>query len=487
MEAMRDTTSAAEATETIICRPAGASRQAMLIVIFSVPVATLTGFVALFAATGQGWMSLAAALGMTIIFWPLCIWGMVYLKRAHVIADENGLQWCVGAKTRRTPWGGVSDYFDHWERSQKTSALTRRTIIQTTAGKLVLSPGHWTKEAELRACVAKNALQCAPEWRTLGGPAFKLPLRCHYATTVNRNILGWMDSLHKYGLAAVVVYFALQWFTTHTLPGWGWLLTPTGLFVIGKQLLPLLLRPTYQATQPRLNDQVVADKDGLRFVDPGGEIAVDWEDITDFYSLGIRSVIVTPSGEYDFLETLTNAEQLKLIVPVLATNANQAVWRTGTVRRQQFVQTDGQLSAGCLYHYRSQENCGRLWGLTLAVLFLVAVTLGPTLIAWQFGAATTAELEVGALGLFGLSALLWLWANYWICSVRTDETGITQTTLLGQRRMTWNQIRSFRWRGSADLAWGCVDAMSGTIKFWKGIGDADRLADEITAHLNTTH
>ena len=93
-----------------------------------------------------------------------------------------------------------------------------------------------------------------------------------------------MEKIHRYGLLAVAVYFALQWFTTHTLPGWGWLLTPTGLFVIAKQTLPFLLRPTYRATQPRLDDKFYADKDGLRFVTGGRETQIAWADITDSYS-----------------------------------------------------------------------------------------------------------------------------------------------------------------------------------------------------------
>ncbi|MGI4789293.1 MAG: hypothetical protein ACRYFS_10650 [Janthinobacterium lividum] len=292
-----------------------------------------------------------------------------------------------------------------------------------------------------------------------------------------------MDSLHKYGLLAVAVYFALQWFTTHTLPGWGWLLTPAGLFVIGKQVLPLLLRPTYRATQPRLRDQVFADQAGLRFVDTAGETSIRWEEITEFYMLGIRSVIVTGNGEYDFLSTLTYAEQLKAIIPCLAVNAGQTTWRTGTVSRQQVRQPDGWQSAYCVYHYRSQENCGRLWGLTLTVLFLAGIVAGPSLIAWQSGVVPGAkELGLAVGSLNSLLVLVWLWANYFRAGIRTNEEGITQQTLFGRRFLAWSQARVFYWRGGADLKRGCVEGMGSTITFWKGLGDADRLADEITSH-----
>jgi hypothetical protein len=297
-----------------------------------------------------------------------------------------------------------------------------------------------------------------------------------------------MEKIHTYGLLAVVVYFVLQWLTTHTLPGWGWLLTPTGLFVIAKQTLPFLLRPTYRATQPRLDDKVFADSDGLRFVTGGRETQIAWADITDLYSLGIRSVVVTQGGgEYDFLDTLTDSERLKLVIPRLATNTGYRGWRTGTVRRQEIATGDGRQSVQHIYRYRSQNNCASLIGLTLAALFLAAVAGGPALIAWQGGVPGPREFGLAAGGLLGLLAVFWLWGNYFRAAIRTTEEGITQQTLLGRRFLAWSQVRAFCWRGGADLTWGCVESMGGTLTFWKGIGDAERLADEITAHADMTY
>ncbi len=321
-------------------------------------------------------------------------------------------------------------------------------------------------------------------WVVTGGGLNYLPLSCRYDTTVNRNILGWMEKVHKYGLLAVVVYFGLQWFTTHTLPGWGWLLTPTGLFVIAKQTLPFLLRPTYRATQPRLADTVDAGKDGLRFVTSGSEAQIAWADIMDLYTVGIRSVVVTRDGsEYDFLGTLTNAESLKLVIPRLAVNAGYRGWRTGIAHRQEIAAPDGQASVECIYRYRSQNNGATLTGLTLAALFLAAIAGGPALIAWQSsGAPGFKELGLAAGGFLALLEIIWLWGNYFCAGIRTTEEGITQQGMFGRRFLAWSQVRVFYWRGGADLAWGCVEGMSGTIRFWKGIGDADRLADEIAGH-----
>lgn len=455
-----------------------------------------------FLPPGSVWLGLAdGGIACSFFTLPFGLWMAAYLCRASIVADAAGSRWREAGRWRIAAWSDVVACYDTWERKPKSSGFAKVSRVETRRGTLVLSPDKWTNEEQLRAYIGQyasetsvvkavqNALQSADvAWGVQGGPLDYLPLKCHYATIVNRNLLNWLDSLHKYGLLAVAIYFVLQWLTTHTLPGWGWLLTPTGLFVVGKQILPLVLRPTYRATQPRLSDKVFADRIGLRFVDAVGETAVPWEDITSFYTLGIRSVVVTASGEYDFLETLTSVERLKAVIACMTSNADQTDWQTGTVPRQQVSQAGEQHLPYCFYGYRSLTNCGQLWAITLGILFLSAVTLGPALIAWQSGSTPTIrELAAAMLGALGLTVLLWLWASYWVCGVRTDAEGITEQTMLGNRHIAWSQVRGFRWRGSGDSTRGYVDGLHDTIKFWKGIGDADRLADEITAHLNTTY
>ena len=480
---------AAPETETIVvCRPAGGFRTALWFIILLQALFAVAIFLMGSMSFGLSWS--AAGLGILGGSWlaPLSIWGAIYLSRACVIVDAQGLRWRYTGRWRKASWAEVVSYSEDWllPSRQGASQQTKPSLkIRTLKGTILVSSGNWTSTTELRESVQRNATGASQSgWLVTGGATTYLPLKCRYDTTVNRNILGWMATIHKYGLLVVAVYFALQWSMTHTLPGWGWLLTPTGLFVIAKQTLPFLLRPTYRATQPRLADKVFADKDGLRFITGGSETQIAWADITDLYSLGIRSVVVTrDGGEYDFLDTLTDAERLKLVIPRLATNAGYRGWRTGTVRRQEIAAGEGQSSVQCVYRYRSQNNCAAMVGLTLAALFVAAVAGGPALIAWQSGAAPgSREFGLAAGGLLGLLAVIWLWGNYWRGAIRTNEEGITQQSLFGRRFLAWGQIRAFRWRGGMDLTWGCVEGTGGTVTFWKGLGDADRLADEIAAH-----
>ena len=476
---------AAPETETaVVCRPTGSLRTALWFVISLQLFLALLIFATGMLSFGAFWPS--AGLGVLGSSWlaPLSIWVALYLSRACVIANTQGLRWRYSGRWRKASWADVTSYSEYWPLTTSSKQTKPSLKIRTLKGILIVAPEQWTSAAELRESVQQNATAAnQSHWLATGASQY-LPLECRYDTTINRSILGWMEKVHKYGLLAVVVYFVVQWFTAHTLPGWGWLVTPTGLFVMAKQTLPFLLRPTYRATQPRLADKVFADEDGLRFVTDGQETEIAWSDITDLYLVGMRSVIVGRDGsEYDFLDTLTNSQQLKLVIPRLAVNAGYQGWRTGTVKRQELVSSDGQQSVECVYRYRSQINCGRMWGLMLAALFLTGIASGPALIAWQGGGVPPSrELALASVSLFGALAIAWLWGNYFRAGIRTNEEGIMQQTVLGRRFLAWSQVRTFRWQGGQDLMWGCIEGRGGTIKFWKGIGDADRLVDEIAAH-----
>lgn len=416
------------------------------------------------------------------------LWGAVYLAKARVVADAEGLRWRGAGRWRTAAWADVTDYFNEEPPTSSSRACVLWGRVQTRAGTLRLPPGTWTNEGRLRARIAQSATQAAsPGWRVLGRHLGDMPLVCRYDTVINRHTLCWMDRLHGIGLAAVVLYFGAYWLTTRTLPGWGWLLTPTGLFFVGKQTLPLLIRPTYRETQRRLGWRITAETDGLRFTDPESETRVAWEDVTDFYTEGLRSVIVTPEGERDFLDTLTGAERLKAIIPQLAVNAGQTRWRTGAVRQRRVRLASGEETVRRFYHYRSLENCGRLWGVSLALGFLCVVAAGPALIAGSTGAAPGAgEASLAGACVLGMIALAWLWGQYWTGGVSLDEEGITHHGWPGERRMAWDQMRGFRWRGNSDLTWGCVNGLYGRLYFWKGIGDGDRLAAELAMREATS-
>ena len=58
----------------------------------------------------------------------------------------------------------------------------------------------------------------------------------HYDTKFNRAAPRELVIWHIATFAAVLVWFVYEWMTRHTLPAWGWLLTPTGLFLVAKEI-----------------------------------------------------------------------------------------------------------------------------------------------------------------------------------------------------------------------------------------------------------
>ena len=333
MEAIRDMAPAAEASETVVCRPAGGMVALCWTAFVLEALLMLLIFSNVFLSSGLVWsMDLVMLLIGNICFMTWSILGMLYLRRAYVIANAKGLRWRQIGRWQEIAWQDVTAFYGYRQSGSGSSSkakLSVKIINSTGSPVLDLSPEEWSSPAQLLKSIKQNAREAAGPG--LSGPWVKknpiLPFSCRYDTTINRNILGWMEKVHKYGLLAVAVYFALQWFTTQTLPGWEWLLTPTGLFVLVKQALPLVLRPMYRATQPRLGDKVIADQEGLRFVTTQIDTTVRWADITDFYRVGIRYVIVTATGKFDFLDTLTDAERLRAVVPLLAVNAGKTGWR----------------------------------------------------------------------------------------------------------------------------------------------------------------
>ena len=431
-----------------------------------------------------------ASLGMSLLlggpYLLAALWGAAVLVKSEVVADAEGLRWRKTGAWTEAKWADVTEYCDSRQPSSARSSSSRPDTVwvqvKTRSGTLKLLPAQWTNLDRLRAVISERATGAAsPGWQTVADAGLGLPLKCHYDTAINRHTLVWMDRLHLYGLAVVATYFGWQWWTTHTLPGWGWLLTPTGLFVIGKQALPLLIRPTYLETQKRLGRKIVADEDGLTFLDVSGEARVAWADVSDFYWEGLRYVIVTPDGERDFIGTLTDAERLKMAIPKLAVRAGQTRWRTGTPQTRRVRRATGEWATQRVYRYRTQENCGRLWMVTLGVAFAGLMSAGPALTSLSGGATPgVREWALMAGGLLGFLLLVCAWGGYWACSIWIGEEGVTQRGLF-ERFLPWDQVRGFRWRGVSDLTWGCIEGRHGRLWFWRGIGDGDRLAGEIAA------
>ena len=428
---------------------------------------------------GSVFVTAAACAGPFLL--PGILWAAVQM-RAEVVADEEGLHWRGLGRTQSATWDNVTDYYDKVQTVSHGSQVRAWLVIETRRGKVRLCLDGRTRVPEMRAFVAQRATAAkARTWGVRRERPEDWPLVFHYDTRGNRNAPTVLVRWHGITLTAVLVYGVWLWVTTHTLPGWGLLLTPTGLFLIVKEMVLLALHPLYVETRRRLGQRITLRAQGLLFEDGDRQIVADWDEITDFYVRGFagnRFVIESTRGDFDFLGTLKDSDFLQRAVLRSALRAGRATWRS---RASISLSREDGANARA-YTYRSpavQEAIGTPAAFSGVLVFLIGLTVWMTLAS----GTSFSPLERYALALAIILVLLWVWIG-WRCTkayIVTDASGITQATILGLRFLPWAEVREFHWSGNADLTFGNVVGPYGRIRFWRKIEDADRLAAEIAA------
>jgi hypothetical protein len=265
-----------------------------------------------------------------LLFPFLLAWSLIAGTLTDIEASPEGIHW---GKKRFVGWEDVTDYYDILTASRNDPKVVRQSAyVETRNGRIRFDLDNWRGGSDLRDYVAAHATSAkAKGWGILRQRPEDYPITCHYDTGFHRHAPRVLRELHGITLAAVVMYFGWRWLSTHTLPGWGWLLTPTGLFLLGKQAFLWMLYPTYRETYRRLEDRITITTDGLIFETSTRLTIVRWDEIMDFYVAWFgdyRYVIETEHGMFDFLATLHENELLQKTLLHCATRAGQTIWRT---------------------------------------------------------------------------------------------------------------------------------------------------------------
>ena len=462
---------------------------AVLGVIFGLPGLTLL----VGAVIGAADWAIAGLLAILLLTptLPLFFWAM----RATIIADADGLRWRGLGRWRQAAWSEVSDYYA-WIPQSSSSRSSQAVgpppmcfTIKTSAGNVQVGPS-WSNVDAFKACVQQNATQARTmAWGILHERPEDLPHVFHYDTAINRNTLPVLRQWHGYTLAAVVVYFAYQWATKHTLPGWGWLLTPTGLFVLAKSAALLALQPTYAETRRRLGQRITVQADRLIWEDGDRRIDAPWEDVAKYFQSGMRYVVVTKQGSFDFLGTLRELELLQKLVCRYAVNAPKGVpsasrfgWPYGGAMPSDLATRPAKQKGenGRVYSYDTGSISGLLGGALTMLLFAGLAAGAPLACDLTSGIRPSpAVMLCAALGVSSLLLAVWLCTRCIKSSVRIDDAGITQATPFGKRFIPWEQVQDFYQTGSYDLTFGNIIGRNSRIRFWNAIADVDELKDEI--------
>jgi len=149
MQAESGTRPAAEATETIICRPDGSALGIFWTAIVLEALLLLCTFANVFLASGPAWSDeLIGLLMFNACLLPVSIVSGVYLRRACIIADMEGLRWRQGGRWRAAGWEDITAFYGYQQLSSSSGA--RLSVkVQTSAGSLFLLPDEWSSSAQL--------------------------------------------------------------------------------------------------------------------------------------------------------------------------------------------------------------------------------------------------------------------------------------------------------------------------------------------------
>jgi len=459
-------------------------------VIFGLPGLMILLLVSVSLHTPADWAK-AGTLGLS--FFSPAILLIVWTVRGTIEADEQDLRWRDLGRWRVAAWSEISDYYEQPVQTSSTASTSRvpQMTVETGAGKLRFGAG-WSNVSALKELVEQNATSArAKAWGVLHERPEDLPHVFHYDTAINRNTLPVLRRLHNYTLAAVLISFVIAWAKTHTWPTWHWFLTPIGLFVLAKSIVLLALQPTYAETRRRLNQRITVQPDRLIWEDGDRRIDAPWEDVSKYFVSGMRYVVVTKQGSFDFLATLRELELLQKLIrryavhaprPKPTQNASAPLWPYGGAIPNDLVTRPakaGQLD-GRTYNYRT-SNFAAAIGAVFVLLSVVGSITGASIFSSLVSGVRPASGEIvcGLVALACLLCLIGFCAQYFASTLTLDEAGLTQRALFVRRFIAWEQVQDFYESGSFDLTFGNVIGPYTRIRFWNAIADADELKAEI--------
>lgn len=433
------------------------------------------------------WYALGLLISLPLIGISLLV--ALWVSRACVIADEDGLRWRSIGRWRVATWDEVTDYYEQHLPNRRHGL----PVVETRAGRLPLGSDLTHRDA-LLAVIAARAVQArVRSWGEKGMRAEDDWPRIFGYDTAHNRAAPWIS-----GGSLAVLIVTMGWMLLPKTQGLveevGW---PLGL---GATLLALCLAlgvpaalvlptlPIHFETRRRRGQTVTVDLHGLRYSAPGREVAVCWDEVKAYF-IGSApgwvqvvgpAVVVTARGTFDFLPTLEDATQLRALIRRHAVSASTNQWHETAPERlggEAALWSGGSCGVGQrVYHYRTRTNralllfAGGHW-LALAV----SASFGPlrerlaTDPAWVLGSAVVSTV-----------ALLWLTWRYRTAAILVDERGITQRAWNGSRFLAWAEVEELSTSGAESFQFGNVTGRGQRIRFWLSIADLDELQSAIS-------
>lgn len=416
---------------------------------------------------------------------------VLWLVRACVSVDGNGLHWRGLGRWKTARWDEVRDYYEklptRQQRSSGVASPTVVSVVQTAAGKVGVT-NLWRGVDAFREQVERQAVYgLTSGWEVLGTRAVDpWPRVFDYNTLENRWVPRIWFKLFLAFVISLLIQPAMQLSTMAGLVGWAMTLTTAGLYLLlvgSIGLIFLVPLAQYRATGRRKAERITVDQGGLVFEDGARRVEATWADVAGYgitHGKGtlVRYVVETRQGDFDFLTTLRDTMLLKEIIRRYAENAADKGWRPRTdpeaLGGEAACWSGGRVGIGArVYHYRTRMYRALLW---------LPSALGATCAFEAWGAKQGLLPGAQAAGLVCVAVgcgLVFLggWYAYRACRIETDEDGLTRITPLGRRRMAWGQVEDYHLTGEYNS--GIVQGRGERLRFSRGIVGYEELKDEV--------
>ena len=295
---------------------------------------------------------IAIILGISLVYG-------LWLARATITAEENGLRWRGIGRWQVASWHEVTDYYQ--KPQLETHAIN---VVECGARRLIFSGGVWNKKSclWLRNAVAAYAINARPtEWQVLGTrPGVDWPRTFGYDTPENRG------KVHQFSIQLTFLTLVLipLWGTSYSTMWWKAISLTSVLGAaawLGVKLW--LIWIVKRVAHRHFDEQITVTLEGICWEKKDVSVSASWDEVIDCYILenGLTLRMILPDGSIDFYKTIEDCDILKEIIKDSATQVKAKAWRTEKYT-EAMRETDAQWSnervegGDRIYHYRVPSN-----------------------------------------------------------------------------------------------------------------------------------
>ncbi len=416
----------------------------------------------------------------------------IWMARAAVVADEDGLRWRGIGRWQHATWDEVTAYYQQiWSTGAQERTVS---VVECGTRRLYFSKGM-SGEANclrLQRAISKYAVNAhASEWQVLGTrPNLDWPRVFRYDTRANR----WKVHQVSICLTLITVLLFFPSHVTYTTLWWKAIsLTSVLASVSWLSFKMFVIWRVKQAAHRRFDEQITVTQEGFCWQKQDISVSAAWNEITDYFRVSqpktaVLQRIVTSQGNIDFHLSIQDFAVLKQIIVQQAGQAKTKAWRKVKVS-EALDGVSSQWSSGLegigerIYNYRTRTNRAllRLMAVFILIPWIVSAFLGP----FAKPMTPTDLLEMVALTVISGALLFWCWYRYRAASVRTSADGITQYALFGKKYIAWKDVLHVYISGDGkesaepSCLFGNIISPNARIRFWLGIADVEELKEEI--------